>query len=87
MSPELDFEARLILREAEVPPLRLEHTPSQACRLGWSTWLQSEPLGRDPDDAALEVDFDSPPAPTPFSTSSPRDGTPIASRDSMEVHP
>jgi type VI secretion system protein ImpH len=53
VTPELDFETRLILRAEDAPALRLEHTPSQACRLGWSTWLKSEEFRRDPDDAVL----------------------------------
>ncbi len=53
VTPEFDFETRLILRAEDVPALRLEHTPSQACRLGWSTWLKSEEFQRDPDDAVL----------------------------------
>jgi type VI secretion system protein ImpH len=53
VTPEMDFEARPILRAEEVPALRLEHTPSRACRLGWSTWLKSEEFRRDADDAVL----------------------------------
>jgi type VI secretion system protein ImpH len=53
VTPEVDFQTRPILRAEDVPALRLEHTPSQACRLGWSTWLKSEEFRRDPDDAVL----------------------------------
>ncbi len=53
VTPEMEFEARPVLRAAEVPALRLEHTPSQACRLGWSTWLKGEEFQRDADDAVL----------------------------------
>ena len=78
VTPELDFETRLVLRAEDVPPLRLEHTPSQACRLGWSTWLMGgERLG-DADDAVL----------VPGSLAAPpRGARPGASLDSMEVRP
>ena len=78
VTPELDFETRLVLRAEDVPPLRLEHTPSQACRLGWSTWLMGgERLG-DADDAVL----------VPASLAAPaRGGRAGASLDSMEVRP
>jgi len=41
----LDWEVRLILKRAEVPPLRL----GGQTRMGWSTWLASAALPRDPD--------------------------------------
>jgi type VI secretion system protein ImpH len=41
----LDWEVRLILKRAEVPPLRL----GGQTRMGWSTWLASGALPRDPD--------------------------------------
>jgi len=79
ITPELDFEVRLVLRAGDVPPLRLEHTPSRACRLGWSTWLKSEEFQRDPDDAVL----------VPDPGALPRGGNarPDPSLHSMEVRP
>lgn len=53
VAPEMDFQCRMVLRAEDVPDLRLEHTPSQACRLGWSTWLKSDELRDDADDAVL----------------------------------
>jgi type VI secretion system protein ImpH len=41
----LDWEVGLILKRAEVPPLRL----GGQTRIGWSTWLASAALPRDPD--------------------------------------
>lgn len=41
----LDWEVRLILKQAEVPPLRL----GGGLRLGWNTWTASRPVLRDPD--------------------------------------
>lgn len=52
-TPELDFEVRPVLRAEDVAPLRLEHTPSRATRLGWSTWLADGGFARDADDAVL----------------------------------
>ena len=54
--PETDFQCRMVLQAEDVPDLRLEHTPSQACRLGWSTWLHSDEPRNDADDAVLAGD-------------------------------
>jgi type VI secretion system protein ImpH len=78
VTPDLDFEIRLVLRAEEVPPLRLEHTPTRACRLGWSTWLASDERLRDAADAVLV------PASLAARPSRERSG---ASPDSMEVRP
>lgn len=78
VTPELDFEVRLVLRAEEVPPLRLEHTPSRDCRLGWSTWLMGEERQGDADNAV----------PAPAIRSAASRGAPTgASPDSMEVRP
>ena len=41
----LDWDLRLILKKEEVPALRL----GGATRLGWSTWLHSSPMKRNPE--------------------------------------
>lgn len=46
---ELAWEARLVLLEREVPRLSL----GRVGRLGWTTWLATGALGRDPADLAL----------------------------------
>ncbi|MEW8005749.1 MAG: type VI secretion system baseplate subunit TssG [gamma proteobacterium symbiont of Clathrolucina costata] len=46
---EQDWELNLILQEQEVPQLSLDGES----RLGWTTWLAQEPLGRDGDDLFL----------------------------------
>lgn len=46
---EQDWELNLILKEKEVPPLCL----NGESRLGWTTWLAQEPLGRNGDDLFL----------------------------------
>jgi type VI secretion system protein ImpH len=62
---ELDFSVRLVLEREEVPELRLPPPPDRACRLGWSTWLKSEPFERDADQAALSSQLDLSQFPTP----------------------
>ena len=53
VTPEIDFQTRPVLRAEDVPGLRLEHTPSQNTRLGWSTWLTSEEPREDADQAVM----------------------------------
>jgi type VI secretion system protein ImpH len=49
LSLELAWDARLVLRENEVPLLALGRTG----RLGWTTWLGRRPAGADADDLCL----------------------------------
>lgn len=55
VGPELDYDVQLVLKAAEVPPL---HMASEGGgigpRLGWNTWVCSEPPKQDVDDAAFE---------------------------------
>lgn len=53
VTPEIDFQTRPVLRAEDVPGLRLEHTPSQNTRLGWSMWLKSEETRHDADQAVM----------------------------------
>jgi type VI secretion system protein ImpH len=46
---EQDWELNLILQEQEVPQFGL----TGECRLGWTSWLAQDPLGRDGDDLYL----------------------------------
>ena len=48
---ELLWDLNPILRKEEVPPLRL----GEESRLGWTTWLTSQPLERDADDLKLDA--------------------------------
>jgi type VI secretion system protein ImpH len=48
-----DLETRLALEADQVPALRLERVPSEACRLGWSTWLCSDERTGVAEDAVL----------------------------------
>ena len=47
---EFFYDAQLVLRAAEVPPVHL----GQTGRLGWTTWLQTAPFVRDADDLILQ---------------------------------
>jgi type VI secretion system protein ImpH len=44
---DLDFDVKLILRGDEVPDCILEETQDVGPRLGWNTWLVSEPVTDD----------------------------------------
>jgi type VI secretion system protein ImpH len=48
---QLSWDLNLVLKQAEVPPIRLGAT----VRLGWTTWLTSRPLARDGDDLLLDA--------------------------------
>ncbi|MFZ4791408.1 MAG: type VI secretion system baseplate subunit TssG [Candidatus Competibacteraceae bacterium] len=48
---ELLWDVNLILKKEEVPPLQL----GKGTRLGWTTWLSSQPLARDADDLKLDA--------------------------------
>jgi type VI secretion system protein ImpH len=50
---EFEFEIRLVLKKEDVPEFKLPAERGRHARLGWSTWLCSEPLGSDPDDVFL----------------------------------
>lgn len=56
---ELDFEVQLILKRDEVPACELDDRTSKpeqpAPQLGWSTWVKSVPMSRDPGDTVLRI--------------------------------
>jgi type VI secretion system protein ImpH len=52
---ELDFEAQLILRKADVPECRVDEGPP--VRLGWTTWIKTRPsFPRNPEDTVVALD-------------------------------
>jgi type VI secretion system protein ImpH len=56
---EVDFEVQLVLKREEVPACELDDTPKSgdhvSPQLGWSTWVKSAPMGRDPGDTILRI--------------------------------
>jgi type VI secretion system protein ImpH len=56
---EIDFEVQLILKREEVPACELQDRSSFkeqiAPQLGWSTWVKSVPMTRDPGDTILRI--------------------------------
>jgi type VI secretion system protein ImpH len=51
VGPEFDFDVQLVLDAGEVPRCRLGSTAEDQPRLGWNTWLGSQPRDRDASDA------------------------------------
>ena len=48
---ELLWDVNLVLRKEEVPPLAL----GEGSRLGWTTWLNSQPPEHDADELKLDA--------------------------------
>jgi type VI secretion system protein ImpH len=53
---EFDIEVQLVLNREEVPPCELAEPVDTAPQLGWSTWVKSTPMTRDPDEATFLLD-------------------------------
>jgi type VI secretion system protein ImpH len=47
------FDVQLILRQEEVPACQLGATGASAPRLGWTTWLKTQPFTQDADNAIV----------------------------------
>jgi type VI secretion system protein ImpH len=54
LGPDFDFDVQLVLRAADVPWCQLAEGAGLGPRLGWNTWLCSQPATRDADDAMFE---------------------------------
>ncbi len=52
---EMDFDIQLVLKAEDVPACRFTHEGTGP-RLGWNTWVISEPLNHDAADAVFEGD-------------------------------
>jgi type VI secretion system protein ImpH len=50
VGPEYDFDVQLTLQRDEVPELKLD-SGALGPRLGWNTWVFSQPFAKDVDDA------------------------------------
>jgi type VI secretion system protein ImpH len=44
---------QFVLKREEAPACELGNDAAAAPRLGWSTWIKSAPLQRDPDETVL----------------------------------
>lgn len=51
---QFDFEIQLVLARDEAPPCQLD-ADATPLPLGWTTWLHTSPLTRDPDDAVFTL--------------------------------
>jgi type VI secretion system protein ImpH len=54
LGPDFDFDVQLVLRAADVPACQLAQSEGLGPRLGWNTWLCSQPVTRDAEDAVFE---------------------------------
>jgi type VI secretion system protein ImpH len=55
VGPAMSFDVQLTLRKEDVPDLSLGDGEA-APRLGWNTWVKSEPFRRDADEAVYILD-------------------------------
>src|SRR5205085_1486709 len=53
LGPDLDFDVQLVLRKEDVPPCQLA-PGGLGPRLGWNTWIGSQPRKREAADAVFE---------------------------------
>ena len=53
VGPEFDFDVQLVLKANEVPWCQFSSDPQNAPRLGWNTWIRSNELSHDVDDAVF----------------------------------
>jgi type VI secretion system protein ImpH len=51
---EFDFDVQLVLKAEDVPECELSPDEAKGPRLGWNTWVRSEPMTKDADEAAFE---------------------------------
>jgi type VI secretion system protein ImpH len=52
---QYEFEVQLVLAAADVPGVRLDAGGVAAPRLGWSTWIRSQPRMREADETILTL--------------------------------
>ncbi len=53
---EFDFDVQVVLRKEEVPWCELTTDASTAPRLGWNSWVRSQPMQRDADEAVFRLE-------------------------------
>ena len=54
VGPELDFDVQLVLQARDVPACQLGESASFTPRLGWNTWVASQPYTNDADEPVFE---------------------------------
>lgn len=54
VGPELTFDVQVVLKASDVPECSLENDAEPGPRLGWNTWLVSQPSQDDVSDAVFE---------------------------------
>jgi type VI secretion system protein ImpH len=52
---ELDFEVQLILQGTQTPSFHFDPEETGELLLGWTTWINNRPMGRDPGEATLYI--------------------------------
>lgn len=52
---EIDFEVQLVLMRDDVPACELADVVPVVPQLGWTTWVKSAPMTRDPADTILRI--------------------------------
>jgi type VI secretion system protein ImpH len=52
---QFDFEVQLVLERDDVPAVVLGDADQGEHALGWSTWLRTRPMNRDPDEAVFSL--------------------------------
>jgi type VI secretion system protein ImpH len=55
VGPELDFDVQLVLRAQDVPAFELREANGCGPQLGWNTWVRSQAMTRDAEDAVFAV--------------------------------
>ena len=56
VGPHFDFDVRPVLKADEVPWCKLGGEGPDQSRLGWNTWIRSDPFDHDVDDAVFEME-------------------------------
>jgi type VI secretion system protein ImpH len=54
VGPGLKVEVQLILKASDIPRCHMRHAGGKGPRLGWNTWLTSQSMGQDSDDAVFD---------------------------------
>jgi type VI secretion system protein ImpH len=54
VGPEFDFDVQLVLQAAEIPECQLAEGANFSPRLGWNTWISSQPFTQDAEEAVFE---------------------------------